>query len=109
MDQAEAPGAGGLPQSQIAWESEARKLVRKPSLQFPLILSAEGQEVECEARIAVSPTGKVTHVEMIRGSGYTEIDESVSAALWGYVFSQVHSGKDAVGTVRFRFRLEKRD
>ena len=108
-DGLQLPGSGGVPQSQIAWEKDARTLVRRPGLQFPAALSAAGQEVECEAQIAVSPTGAVTHVEIIRSSGYTDIDESVVAALWGYRFSPVESRKDAVGTVRFRFRLEKRD
>ncbi len=102
-------GSSGSPQSQIGWETDARRLIRKRDPQFPLILSAEGQEVECDARITVSPAGAVTRVEIIRSSGYTEIDASVEAALRGYLFSRVDGRKDAVGTVRFRFRLEKRD
>ena len=77
--------------------------------QFPRILGAGGVEVECEARITVSPAGAVTQVEITRSSGYTEVDASVEAALREYLFSRVDGGEDAVGTVRFRFRLEKQD
>jgi len=51
----------------------------------------------------------VTHVEIVRSSGYIEIDAIVEAALRDYLFSRVDGRKDAVGTVRFHFRLERQD
>jgi TonB family protein len=93
----------------IAWEGTPRKIIRRRDPQFPSILSASGQEVECEAQVTVAPSGGVSRVEITKSSGYIEIDASVEAALRDYLFSRVDGRKDAVGTIRFRFRLEKRD
>ena len=98
-------GGGG----QIGWDSAARKLLRRKDPKFPAVLSALGQEVECEARITVAPSGGVTRVEITRSSGYTEIDAGVEAALRDYLFSRADGAAATVGTVRFRFRLEKTD
>jgi outer membrane biosynthesis protein TonB len=67
--------------------------------------------VDCEARITVTALGVVSHVEITRSSGYTEIDAGVEAALRGYLFSRDYGfgGKTAVGIVKFRFRLERYD
>ena len=78
-------------------------------VQAPSNLGASGQEVEGQARITVSPAGAVTRVEITRSSGYIELDASVEAALRDYLFSRVDGRKDSVGTVTFRFRLEKKD
>jgi TonB family protein len=107
---ANAPAGTGLSEgTQVGWEGATRKLIRKRNPVFPAILSAAGQEVECQARITVSPSGGVTHVEIVSSSGYIEIDASVEAALRDYLFSRVDGRKDAVGTVRFHFRLERQD
>ncbi len=90
-------------------EGLARQMLFRRDPQFPRMLSLAGVEVECEARITVSPAGTVTRVEIIRSSGYTDVDASVEAALREYLFSRVDGRKDAVGTIKFRFRLEKRD
>jgi len=103
--EASAPAFGG----QIAWEGTTRVLIRRREPQFPSVLSAAGQEVEGVARITVAPSGAVTRVEITRSSGYTEVDASVEAALRDYLFSRVDGRRDSVGTVAFRFRLEKLD
>ncbi len=105
----EPGGAGTGPR--FGWEGEPRRIIRSPGVKFPRVLSASGQEVDCEARITVDPSGVVSHVEITRSSGYTEIDASVEAALRGYLFSRDYGfeAKTAVGTVRFRFRLERYD
>ncbi len=109
---ADLPSASGAEEASTdyGWESGTSRvvLVRKEP-RFPPVLSAEGQEAECVARITVAPAGNVTRVEIVRGSGYTEIDASVEAALREFLFSRVEGRKDAVGTITFRFRLEKRD
>jgi TonB family protein len=102
--------ADAQPAGQLAWEEgRPRKLLSRRDPQFPVMLGAEGVEVECTARITVSEAGNVTHVEITKSSGYTEIDASVEAALREFLFSQVEGRKDAVATVTFRFRLEKQD
>jgi outer membrane biosynthesis protein TonB len=98
-------GSGG----RIGWDTASRRLIRRRDPVFPAVLSVLGQEVECEARISVAPSGGVTRVEITRGSGYTEIDAGVEAALRDYLFSRADGSKETVGTVRFRFRLEKTD
>ena len=95
--------------AQIGWTGAARKLVRRRDPDFPPLLSAMGQEIEGEARITVAPSGAVIRVEITRSSGYIEIDASVEAALRDYLFSRVDGRENAIGTVRFRFRLEKQD
>ena len=97
--------------AEIGWQSEARSLIRRQALAFPKVLSAAGQEADCHARITVSALGTVTKVEIVKSSGYTEIDASVQSALSGYVFSRNYDSekKEAIGMVRFRFRLEKLD
>jgi TonB family protein len=93
----------------VAFSGSGRSVIRKSVPVFPSVLSAAGQEVEGEARITVSPSGSVTRVEITKSSGYTEIDASVEAALFNYLFSRVDGRVDSVGTVTFRFRLEKQD
>ena len=98
------------PEGQVGWvEGAARRILVRHDPQFPRILAAAGTEVECTARITVSPTGAVTRVEITRSSGYTEVDTGVEAALREFLFSRVEGGNEAVGTITFRFRLEKRD
>jgi len=63
----------------------------------------------CTPRVTVSPAGAVTRVEITGSSGYTEIDARVEAALREFLFSREEGGNDAVGTITFRYRLEKRD
>lgn len=104
------PEASGSPGgTMVGWEGMPRKLIRKRNPEFPTVLSAIGQEVEGEARITVAPSGIVTRVEIARSTGYIEIDASVEAALRDYLFSRVDGRIDTVGTVHFRFRLEKQD
>jgi len=93
----------------IGWNGSERKLVHWRNPAFPPSLSALGQEVECEARITVAASGAVTRVEITRSSGYIEIDAGVEAALRDYLFSRINERKDTVGTIRFRFRLERQD
>jgi TonB family protein len=95
--------------SQITWGMVSRKLLRKRDPKFPPVLSALGQEVECEARFTVAPSGGVISVEIMRSSGYTEIDAGVEAALRDYLFSRADGSTETVGTVRFHYRLEKTD
>jgi TonB family protein len=105
-----SPGSTGSPSGTVVgWEGVQRKLIRKRNPEFPTVLSAIGQEIEGEARINVDPSGNVTRVEITRSSGYIEIDASVAEALRYYLFSRVEGRIETVGTVHFRFRLEKQD
>lgn len=93
----------------LGWEGSGRTLIRGVDPRFPESLAAAGVEAECEARITVSPAGNVVQVEITRGSGYIEIDSNVEAALRQFLFSRADSGAEAAGTVRFRFRLDRRE
>jgi TonB family protein len=110
-DYSSAGSAENRISAEIGWESEVRSLIRRQALAFPKVLSAAGQETDCDARITVSALGTVTKVEIVKSSGYTEIDASVQSALSGYVFTRNYDSekKEAIGIVRFRFRLEKLD
>jgi len=105
-----SPQASGSPTGTlVGWEGAERKLILRRNPEFPTVLSALGQEIEGEARISVAPSGIVTRVEITRSSGYIEIDASIEAALRDYLFSRVDGRIETVGTVHFRFRLEKQD
>jgi TonB family protein len=80
---------------------------RDPPL--PAVLRRTGQEAECEAEITVAPSGAILHVEITKGSGYTDIDASVEAALRDNLFSRVSGRTDTIATVRYKFRPEKQD
>jgi TonB family protein len=97
------------PTVSIGWTGAARTVVRSVNPRFPSILSETGQEAEVEARITVTPLGAVVDVEITRGSGYTEIDAAVETALRQWIFSRSEGKRNAVGTVSYRFPLEKRD
>ncbi len=105
----DSSGAQPAPGDGIGWDGSGRKLVHWRDPAFPAQLSAAGQEVECEARITVAASGAVRRVEITRSSGYIEIDAGVEAALRDYLFSRINERKDTVGTIRFRFRLERQD
>jgi len=96
-------------EQELGWEGKGRALLKQVDPQFPDRLAVAGVEADCEARIAVSPGGNVVRVEITRGSGYIEIDNNVEAALRQFLFSRSDSGSEAAGTVRFRFRLGKRE
>jgi outer membrane biosynthesis protein TonB len=105
-----SPAATGSPSGAVVgWEGVQRRLIRYRNPEFPTVLSAIGQEVECEFRISISPSGIVTRVEITRSSGYIEIDASVEAALRDRLYSRVDGTLDKAETVHFRFRLEKQD
>jgi TonB family protein len=104
-----ADAAGSPTGTQFDWEGLPRKLIRKRTPEFPTVLSATGQEVELDVRLSVAPSGVVTRVEIARSSGYIEIDAIVEAAVRDYLYSRVDGRAETVGTVHFRFRLEKKD
>ena len=76
--------------------------------EFPRVLSRTGQEGECVARITITPSGTVSRVEIVRSSGYPEIDASVAAALRGWLYARA-DGLTSVATISYPFRLRKLD
>jgi protein TonB len=106
---ARADTAAAEPSVRIGWTGAARTVVRSVNPRFPAILSDTGQEAEVVARITVTPLGVVIDVEITRGSGYTEIDAAVETALRQWLFSRSEGKQNALGTVSYRFPLEKRD
>ncbi len=97
------------PTVRVGWTGAARTVVHSANPQFPAILSETGQEAEVWARITVTPLGAVVDVEITKGSGYTEIDAAVETALRQWIFSRSEGKQNALGTVSYRFPLEKRD
>jgi hypothetical protein len=95
--------------AQIVWRGSPRKVVRWRDPPLPAVLRRTGQEAECEAEITVAPSGAILHVEITKGSGYTDIDASVEAALRDNLFSRVSGRTDTIATVRYKFRPEKQD
>ena len=95
--------------AQIVWRGSPRKVVRWRDPPLPAVLGRTGQEAECEAEITVAPSGAILHVEITKGSGYTDIDASVEAALRDNLFSRVSGRTDTIATVRYKFRPEKQD
>jgi TonB family protein len=106
---ASVEAAAGEPSVRIGWSGQVRTVTRQVNPRFPSILSTTGHEADVEARITVSPLGAVVDVEITRPSGYTEIDAAVETALRQWIFSRIEGKQNAVGTVYYRFPLEKRD
>ncbi|OHD73507.1 MAG: hypothetical protein A2177_03625 [Spirochaetes bacterium RBG_13_68_11] len=106
---ARADAAAAEPTVRIGWTGAARTVVRSVNPRFPAILSETGQEAEVVALITVSPFGQVIDVDITRRSGYTEIDAAVETALRQWIFSRSEGKQNAVGTVSYRFPLERRD
>jgi len=104
-----ADAAAAEPSVRIGWTGAPRTVVRSVNPRFPRILSETGQEAETAARITVTPLGAVVDVEITRGSGYTEIDAAVETALRQWLFSRSEGKQNAIGTVYYRFPLERRD
>lgn len=92
----------------IAWQGRSRGAIRRTNPEFPRVMSRTGQEGECVARITVTPSGTVSRVEIVRSSGYPEIDATVAGALRGWLFAKAE-GQSSVATISYPFRLEIRD
>jgi TonB family protein len=106
---ARSDAAAAEPALRIGWAGAARTVVRSVNPRFPAILSERGQEAVVDARITVTPLGAVVDVEITRSSGYTEIDAAVETALRQWIFSRSEGKQNALGTVSYRFPLERRD
>lgn len=106
---ARADAAASAPSVRVEWSGAPRTLSREVKPRFPSILSATGQEAEVVARITVSPLGAVIDVEITRPSGYTEIDAAVESALRQCLYTRIEGKQNQIGTVYYRFPLEKRD
>jgi TonB family protein len=106
---ARADAASAAPTVKVEWTGTPRTLIREKKLPFPAILSTTGQEAEVVARITVSPLGQVIDVEITRSSGYTEIDAAVELALRQCLYARIEGKQNQIGTVYYRFPLEKRD
>ena len=106
---AAANAAVAGPTVRVEWSGTPRTLSREVRPRFPAILSTTGQEAEVVARITVSPLGAVIDVEITRGSGYIEIDAAVERALRQCLYTRIEGKQNQIGTVYYRFPLEKRD
>jgi TonB family protein len=106
---AHVDAAASVPTVKVEWSGTPRKLTLEVKPPFPAILSRSGQEAEVVARITVSPLGAVIDVEITSGSGYTEIDAAVESALRRCVYARIEGKQNQIGTVYYRFPLEKRD
>jgi periplasmic protein TonB len=106
---ARADAAASVPSVRVEWSGTPRTLSREVKPRFPSVLSTTGQEAEVIARITVSPLGAVIDVEITRGSGYIEIDAAVESALRQCLYTRIEGKQNQIGTVYYRFPLEKRD
>ncbi len=106
---ASAATAAAEPSVRVEWSGTPRTLSREVRPRFPSILSTTGQEAEVVARITVSPLGQVIDVEITRGSGYIDIDAAVESALRQSLYTRREGKQNQIGTVYYRFPLEKRD
>jgi len=109
VDAARGDAAASQPTVRVEWTGRSRTMVKEVKPRFPTIFSTTGQEAAVEARITVTPLGVVVDVEITRSSGYTEIDAAVETALRQWLFSRSEGKQNAIGTVYYRFPLERRD
>ena len=76
---------------------------------FPAILSTAGQEVECQARITVSPSGGLLTWKLSAAQAILRLMPVSRQPSVTDLFSRVDGRKYEVETVRFHFRLERLD
>ncbi len=98
-----------LNKNSINWAGESRKIIKRGTIRFPDILTAEGQQAKVIARIYVSPGGNVSKVEILKSSGYIKVDNAVILSLRHYLFSPSGKGKGDIGIIEVQFKLKRED
>ncbi|NOY08964.1 MAG: TonB family protein [Spirochaetes bacterium] len=93
----------------INWTGESRRIVKRGTIRFPYILTAEGQQAKVIARIYVSPGGNVNKVEILKSSGYIKVDNAVISSLRHYLFSPSGRDKGDIGIIEVQFKLKRED
>ena len=104
------PVAAEAPLSAIDWLSQS--VATPATLPRPQPQTGSGHPtspLSSSGPITVTPLGQVIDVEITRSSGYIEIDAAVESALINCVYSRIEGKKNQIGTVYYRFPLEKRD
>ncbi len=76
--------------------------------EFPQVMSRAGQEGEFQAQLTFGPAGTVTRIDVVRSSGYPDIDARYREVLRSWLAGQ-SQGRTDTAIVSFRFRLEARD
>lgn len=90
---------------EIVWNDDMRRnTVQSPAIQYPDFLARNGLQADVVAELLVLTDGTVATVEIIEGSGYADVDASVSALLSEYKFEQI-SNTQTRGRVYIKFRL----
>jgi len=93
----------------IKWNHKSRRILRSEPISFPDVLKLEGQDATVKAKIFVSPEGNVRKVEIIKGSGYIEVDSAVTASLRQYLFNPSEKGEEDIGIIEIHFKLKRED
>lgn len=85
-----------------------RKLIRKVFPKYPVWAEEKGVEGEVDLKFWVSPEGMVSSVELIKTSGYPDLDSRAMEALKKYLFSPLgkdEEQKDQWGTITIKYTL----
>jgi protein TonB len=86
-----------------------RKLIRKVYPKYPSWAEEKGVEGEVDLKFWVSPEGMVTSVELIRTSGYPDLDSKAMEAIKKYLFSPLGKEEDQEeqwGTITIKYTLK---
>lgn len=85
-----------------------RGLEHAPLPEYPAVAQMRGWTGSVLVRVTVSPSGEVTGAQMLRSSGYPELDRAAIRAASGYRFAPLGEGitRQDTGVIPFDFRLQ---
>jgi TonB family protein len=92
----------------IAGPVMTRKLIREILPKYPVWAEEKGIEGRVELKFWVSPEGMVTSVELVKTSGYPDLDSRAIEALKKYIFAPLgkdESQEEQWGTIAIKYTL----
>jgi TonB family protein len=98
-----ASSAGNLEGPEIIFDkpSEAREVLEMPRPVIPDWVSRQGLRLQVLVRFALTPQGFLKDLQVIRSSGYSDVDSAVMEALRRWRFRAVNGGPDVTGRVPY--------
>ena len=101
-------GGGGGPKSspmQLTGEVANRKVLNRVAPSYPTKARREGWEGTVVLKFWVTPGGSVKNIQVIRSSGYPELDRAAKSALSQWKFAPKDGVGDEWGQLLVRFQL----
>lgn len=85
-----------------------RTLISKDNLVFPNSLIGKGIDDEVVVAFKVAPDGKVYNIDLVKSSGYPELDSAVKNQVRSFLFNSIPSKKISEVEYSYLFKLEEK-